>query len=65
MIKIMKYKIGQNVVCKPTHPVVGYLSGGEFLGTITDIIKNDYIIEDQDGDFYNLEEDEIELNTEI
>ncbi len=60
----MKYKIGQNVICKPLYPTIGYLSNSEFLAIIIDVVGNDYICEDQDSDCFSLKENEIELNTE-
>lgn len=59
----MKFKIGQNVICKPNERMEGYyLRKQEFLATIVDIVKDQYVTEDQDGDLITVLENEIELN---
>lgn len=53
----MKFKIGTNVVVKPE-------AGGEFLARIVDFVNSHYIVEDQDSDFFSVDETEIEVVSE-
>lgn len=57
----MKYKIGDGVnVSEPKHPY--NIHTHSFSGTIVDIVDDTYIVEDQDSDFFPIEEDEIDEN---
>ena len=54
----MKYKIGDSVLAEPK---CGPMAGQEFMAHITDIVSGQYIVEDQDSDFFTADEDEISL----
>jgi hypothetical protein len=56
----MKYKIGQSVLVERQDPITEQ----EFTATISDIVNGQYIVEDQAGDFFTVEESEISLLTE-
>ena len=53
-----KYPIGTRIICRPKN---GPAEGLEFWARVTDYRGNNYIVEDQDSDFFELEEDEFEL----
>jgi len=56
----MKYQIGDDVnVYGPKHSDTS-IHSHSFNGTIVDIVDDTYIVEDQDSDFFPIEEDEID-----
>lgn len=59
----MKFKIGSSVIC---YPKDGAMGGWEFWARIADYsdTKKTYLVEDQDSDFFELEEDELELDND-
>lgn len=63
MNKTPKYSIGNRVMC---YPKDGAYGGWEFWGRIADHFpeRKIYLVEDQDSDFFELEEDEIVLENE-
>ena len=52
----MNLKIGTEVLVEPNS---GPLSGQEFSACIVDIVNGEYIVEDQDSDFFTVSEDEV------
>lgn len=52
------FKIGDFVLVTPKN---GPMSGYEFQATIVDERNGNFIVEDQDSDFFEVEADEMEL----
>jgi hypothetical protein len=52
----MKLKINTQVIVSPK---CGSTVRHEFLGQIVDVVGGQYIVEDQDSDFFTVDEDEV------
>lgn len=52
----MKLNIGTYVLVEPNS---GPMGGHEFQARITDIVGGEYIVEDQDSDFFTVSESEV------